>query len=343
MVEPSTAIEIGEDTLTRRRRVAQSRRLSAPFRILLVEDDGAIVRLLTKVLGDQEMEVVSCSTGAEGLEALDRQPWDICLLDRGLPDLDGIEICRQIKGEARFDARQVIMLSAYDSLAARVEALNLGADDYITKPFHPAEVLARVKASRRVVEMQQQLLDMARQLEELSGRDHLTGVFNRRYFGTTLERAFDHSHRYRRPLSVAIIDLDRFKDINDSFGHQAGDSVLTEVARRFSGSVRSSDCLARYGGEEFVVLLPETHLEDAVSFGEKLRACIDAAPVMAEGRALPVTVSVGTASLAHTAFKTPSEMIAAADQALYRAKRNGRNRVEAERRRAQRLTRAVDA
>jgi two-component system, cell cycle response regulator len=335
--DPSTAVGIGEDTLTRRRRGAQSHRMSTPFRIVLIEDDPAIVRLLGKILGAKGMEIIPCSTGAEGLDVLDRERWELCLLDRGLPDVDGIEICRHIKADARFDARQVIMLTGYSSLDARVEALNLGADDYITKPFHPTELLARVNASRRVVEMQQQLVNMTRQLEEISARDHLTGIFNRRHFGATLAHAFDHSNRYRRPLSVALIDVDRFKDINDSFGHQAGDTVLAEVAKRFSGSVRSSDCLARYGGEEFVVLLPETQLEDAVSFGEKLRAAVASAPVpIAEGRALPVTVSVGAASLAHTQFNSPTEMIAAADQALYRAKRNGRNRVEAERRRAQR-------
>jgi len=311
--------------------------MSTPFRIVLVDDDPAIVRLLTKVLGATGTEIIACSTGREGLEVLERRKWEICLLDRGLPDMDGIEICRHVKADPRFDAGQVIMISSCDSLDARVEALNLGADDYITKPFHPAEVLARINAARRVVEMQQQLVDMARQLEELSGRDELTGIFNRRHFGTTLDRTFNHSHRYQRPLSVAILDVDHFKVINDSFGHQAGDAVLAEVAKRFSRSVRSSDCLARYGGEEFVVLLPETQLEDAVSFGEKLRAAIASVPVpIAEGRELPVTVSVGTASLAHTQFNSSSEMIDAADQALYRAKRNGRNRVEAERRRAHR-------
>ncbi|HWW62153.1 MAG TPA: diguanylate cyclase [Thermoanaerobaculia bacterium] len=344
MVTSPTAIGIGEDTLTRRRRAAQSNQTSAPFRIVLVEDDPAIVRLLAKVLGTAGMEVTACSTGAEGLAVIDGQEWEICVLDRGLPDFDGIEICRHVKANARFDARRVIMLSGYDSLAARVEALNLGADDYITKPFHPAELLARINASRRVVEMQQQLVDMAQQLEELSGRDDLTGIFNRRHFGTMLDRAFAQSHRYRRPLSVAIIDIDHFKDINDSFGHQAGDVVLAEVAKRFSRSVRSSDYLARYGGEEFVVLLPETQLDDAVSFGEKLRTEVSAAPVPIDGeRALTVTVSVGAASLAHTEFKSPSEMIWAADQALYRAKRNGRNRVEAERRRAQRTRVSLSA
>ena len=311
--------------------------MSTPFRVVLIEDDPAIVRLLVSILEPHDMEIIPCSTGTEGLGVLDREQWELCLLDRGLPDLDGIEVCRHIKANPHFDARQVIMLSAYSSLDARVEALNLGADDYITKPFHPTELLARVNASRRVVEMQQQLVDMARQLEELSARDDLTGVFNRRHFGAALDQFFDHSSRYHRPLSVAIIDVDRFKDINDSFGHQVGDAVLTEVAKRFSGSVRSSDYLARYGGEEFVVLLPETQLEDAVTFGEKLREAVASAPVpIADDRALPVTVSVGAASLPYTQFKSPSELIAAADQALYRAKRNGRNRVEAERRRAQR-------
>ena len=310
--------------------------------MVLIDDDPAIVRLLRKILTDHGMEVTACSTASAGLETLDQQAWEICLLDRGLPDSDGIEICRRVKAEARFDARRVIMLSGYDSLDARVEALNLGADDYITKPFHPAEVLARVNASRRVVEMQQQLVEMARQLEELSGRDDLTGVFNRRHFRRTVARAFDHCRRYKRPLSVAIIDVDHFKNVNDCFGHQAGDTVLAEVAKRFMRSVRSSDYLARYGGEEFVVILPETQLGDAVTFSEKLRAAIASAPVpIADGEELPLTVSVGAASLSHSEFSSAAEMIRAADQALYRAKRNGRNRVEAERRRTQRTAAAI--
>ncbi|HEY2322595.1 MAG TPA: diguanylate cyclase [Thermoanaerobaculia bacterium] len=340
---PSPLEDIGEDTLARRRRTAEERS-STPCRIVLIDDDPAIVRLLKKILTDHGMAVTACSTAAEGLDVLEHEPWDICLLDRGLPDSDGIEICRRVKAESRFDARQVIMLSGYDSLDARVEALNLGADDYITKPFHPTEVLARVNASRRVVAMQQELLEMARQLEELSGRDDLTGVFNRRHFRRTVTRAFDHSRRYKRPLSVAIIDVDNFKKVNDCFGHQAGDTVLAELANRFMHSVRSSDYLARYGGEEFVVILPETQLGDAVTFGEKLRASIASSPVpIAGGEALPVTVSVGAASLEHTQFNSAAEMIRAADQALYRAKRNGRNRVEAERRRTQRTDAAVAA
>lgn len=326
---------VGEDTLTRRRRTADSQLSAMPFRIVLVDDDPAILRLLSRILGSKGLHVIPCATGAEALRVIETQEWELCLLDRGLPDLDGLEICRHIKADPRFDARQVIVLSAYESIDARVKALDLGADDYIPKPFHPKELLARVNASRRVVEMQQQLVDMAGRLEELSARDGLTGIFNRRHFSATLESFFNHSSRYRRPLSVAIIDVDCFKTVNDSFGHQAGDAVLAEVAKRFSGSVRDSDYLARYGGEEFIVLLPETHLEDAVSFGEKLRAAIASSPIgINGGHEVPVTVSVGAASLTHTEFTSSAEMIAAADQALYRAKNNGRNRVEAERRRA---------
>jgi diguanylate cyclase (GGDEF)-like protein len=332
METTTPGVAFGEDTLTRRRRTAALNGQSR-FRVVLVDDDPSILRLVGRLLASNGIEVIPCETGTAGLQALETNEWELCLLDRRLPDLDGFEICRRIKAESRFDTKQVIMLSADTAVADKVEAFSLGADDYITKPFQPIELLARVKASRRVIEMQKQLVDMARQLEELSTRDSLTGVFNRRHFGDMLEQAFHHSQRYARPLSVAIIDVDCFKNINDSFGHQTGDQVLAEVARRFARSVRASDYIARIGGEEFVVLLPETRLEDAMSFSEKLRAAIAAAPVRVNDGDLPVTVSVGTASLAHTQFASSSDMIAAADQALYRAKRNGRNRVEVERRR----------
>jgi two-component system, cell cycle response regulator len=332
-----TSVTDGEDTLTRRRRAAAAAK-NAAFRVLLVEDDAAIVRLVSRLLASAGMEVLAHTTGASALAALDREEWEICLLDRWLPDLDGMEICRRIKAESRFDARQVVMLSGFADVTSKVEAFSHGADDYIAKPFQPMELLARINAARRVVEMQKQLLAMTRQLEELSIRDELTGVFNRRHFAATLERAFDQSLRYRRPLSVAIVDVDRFKSINDTLGHQAGDVVLAEVARRLASSIRSSDYVARYGGEEFVVVLPETPLTDAVSFGEKLRRTVASRPVRIEGRDVPVTISVGTASRPHSAFETSSQMIAAADRALYRAKHNGRNRVESERRRARRET-----
>jgi diguanylate cyclase (GGDEF)-like protein len=306
------------------------------FRVVLVDDDPSILRLVSRILTSSGIEMICCATGAAGLEVIETLEWELCILDRRLPDIDGTEICRLIKADRRFDTRQVILLSAQSTLDDKVTGFALGADDYITKPFQPVELMARVNASRRVIEMQKQLVEMARRLEELSTRDGLTGIFNRRHFGATLEQVFRHSTRYHRPLSVVILDVDRFKTINDTFGHQAGDAVLTEVARRFAKSVRATDTVARYGGEEFAVLLPETALADAMSFAEKLRTVISSSPVLIPGGELPVTVSVGTASLEHTGFATSSEMFAAADQALYRAKRNGRNRVEAERRRTRR-------
>jgi diguanylate cyclase (GGDEF)-like protein len=327
-------VEIGEDTLTRLRREHNG---ATGHPVVLIDDDLSILRLVGKILDGAGIPVITCATGAEGLAVLESCEWDLCLLDRQLPDIDGTEICRRIKDEARFDTRQVIMLSGCTSTDDKIEAFAAGADAYITKPFVPIELVARVNAARRVVAMQKQLVDLTRQLEELSARDALTGAFNRRHFATMIEQAFSQAKRYERPLSLVLIDVDRFKMINDSFGHQVGDQVLSEIARRFASSIRASDYLARYGGEEFVVLLPETALEDAVRFGEKLCSVIAATPVMtAAGLALPVTVSVGTASLTHSCFQSSEEMIAAADQALYRAKHNGRNRVEAERRRMRR-------
>ena len=334
MENSTKGAEIGEDTLTRLRRGQHGR---SPFRVVLVDDDHSILRLVGKIFDASGIKVIACPTGTEALAVLEQREWDLCLLDRQLPDIDGMVICRRIKDEPRFDTRQVIMLSASTSTEDKIEAFSAGADAYITKPFVPVELVARVNASRRVVEMQKQLVDLTRQLEVLSTRDALTGVFNRRHFGTMLEQAFHQATRYERPLSLVLIDVDRFKLINDSFGHQVGDQVLAEVARRFAASIRSSDYIARYGGEEFVVLLPETMLEDALRFGEKLRSTIASGAVVTNsGLALPVTVSVGTASLAHSGFQSAEEMLAAADQALYRAKNNGRNRVEAERRRTRR-------
>jgi len=267
------------------------------------------------------------------MAAIESEAWDLLLLDLQLGDMDGADICRRIKADSRFDTRQVIMLTGRSSSNDKVAGFARGADDYITKPFQHEELLARVRAAKRVIDLQNELLALTRRLEEISVTDSLTGVYNRRHMAVTLQQAFDHAIRYQRPLSLTIVDVDFFKRINDSMGHQAGDEVLAEVARRFGGSIRSSDYVARYGGEEFLILLPETRFEEALTFAEKLRNAIASHPVVTSAGEIQVTVSVGTASLPHTEFESPEGMLSAADRALYRAKNNGRNRVEAERRR----------
>jgi two-component system cell cycle response regulator len=304
-----------------------------PFRVMIIDDDPSIVRLVAALVVREGLEVIRCASGAEGMAAIESEAWDLLLLDLQLGDMDGADICRRIKADARFNTRQVIMLTGRSSSHDKVAGFARGADDYITKPFQHEELLARVRAAKRVIDLQNELLAVTRRLEAISVTDSLTGVYNRRHMGATLQQAFDRAIRYQRPLSLTIVDVDFFKRINDSMGHQSGDEVLAEVARRFAASIRSSDYVARYGGEEFLIILPETRLEEALTFAEKLRGAIASRPVVTSAGEIQVTVSVGTASLPHTEFESPEAMLSAADRALYRAKNNGRNRVEAERRR----------
>ena len=266
---------------------------------------------------------------AAARQILRETEWDLVLLDRALPDGDGVELCREIR--AAHPDRYIVMLtgSAYDR--DKLAGFQAGADDYVTKPFNLEELLARVRAGLRIVTLQ-------KALREQSLTDELTGLRNRRALDDEFKVRFEASRRYRRPLSIAVVDVDYFKAINDSDGHQTGDAVLREVGARLRRSTRLTDFAARIGGEEFCVILPETALFEALQFGEKIRATIAASPV--EGHS--VSVSVGIASSPDSLFASVEEMMFAADQALYRAKRNGRNRVEGEKRRERFARRHAD-
>jgi diguanylate cyclase (GGDEF)-like protein len=288
--------------------------------ILLVEDDLNVSVMLSTQLRRAGYAVQAAATVAAARE-LATQPWDLAILDRVLPDGDGIDLCRELRAAAPH--AYLMMVTGASSEEAKLEGFACGADDYITKPAVIPELVARVRAGLRIVELQKQLI-------ELSRKDSLTSLHNRRSFDERFGAAFEQAHRYHRPLSLAIIDIDHFKRINDRFGHDRGDAVLRTIADRIAAGTRNSDFAARLGGEEFAVLLPETALLEALQFGEKLRASIAAETVSGE----PVTVSVGIASFPHSHVTSPSQLFRAADQALYRAKDNGRNRVEMERRRA---------
>jgi diguanylate cyclase (GGDEF)-like protein len=304
-----------------------------PFTIAIVDDDAAIRRLVRLFIGRAGYESFECTTGEEARAALASRPWDLAILDRRLPDIDGAVLCHELKSITEFRARYIIMLTGEDDQADKIEGLELGADDYITKPFQYPELLARIRAGKRIVDLQKELVATNKRLELLSITDGLTKLYNHRYLQDELLRAFEESQRYQRPLSLAIIDLDFFKKVNDTYGHAVGDEVLKGVSKLFAESVRSSDLVARYGGEEFAVMMPETQLEDAVTFAEKIRSLIEQAPMPTQSGPLPVTVSIGVASVPHTRIRHAKELVVQADKALYRAKRNGRNQVQAENRR----------
>jgi two-component system, cell cycle response regulator len=302
------------------------------FIVAVVDDDAAIRRLVSLFLRRAGYEVIELTTGEEARSRLKSEHWNLAILDRKLPDLDGLDLCREIKSDDRFRNRYVIMLTGEADEQDKIEGLDLGADDYITKPFQYKELLARIRAGKRIVDLQSELLESNRRLELLSITDGLTRLYNHRHFQDEMVRAFDEALRYQRPLSLAIIDIDFFKKVNDTYGHAAGDDVLKTVARLFSDSVRSTDLAARYGGEEFAVMMPETDLGDATTFAEKIRTLIESTPIDTQAGTVKVTVSIGLSSVPTTILNTPKEMIVAADKALYRAKRGGRNQVQAEKR-----------
>ena len=303
-----------------------------PFTVALVDDDPAIRRLVHLILSRAGYALVECSTGEEARQKLVAEEWDLAVLDRRLPDIDGLAVCREIKSNSAFRTRYVIMLTGEDDQEAKIEGLELGADDYITKPFQTAELVARIRAGKRIVDLQNELVETNRRLELLSITDGLTKLYNHRHFQEEVSRAFEESLRYERPLSLAMIDIDFFKKINDAHGHSVGDEVLRRIAAVFRESIRSTDLAARYGGEEFAVMMPETDLDDAMAFAEKVRELIDSAPVETQAGALSVTVSIGVSSVPRTRVASAKELIVRADEALYRAKRGGRNQVRAERR-----------
>jgi len=305
----------------------------ADFTIAVVDDDAAIRRLVRLFLRRAGFEVLECTTGEEARVLLQTQQWDLAILDRRLPDLDGVVLAQELKANPDFRTKYLIMLTGEDEQADKVEGLELGADDYITKPFQYPELLARIRAGKRIVDLQNELLETNKRLALLSITDGLTQLHNHRYFQDELARAFEESQRYQRPLSLAMIDIDFFKKFNDTYGHAVGDDVLKGVAHLYRTSVRSTDLVARYGGEEFAVMMPETALDDGIAFAEKIRSIVESTAMPTQAGQLGVTVSIGVASVPHSRVKTAKELIVAADKALYRAKRNGRNQVQAERRR----------
>ena len=287
--------------------------------VVLVEDDTNVAKLVQLGLRKENLTIRHAASIAEARQFLQGGEWDILLLDRRLPDGDGVELCSEVRPQNPHG--YILMLTGDDTSEAKLAGFGCGADDYVTKPFHMEELVARVRAGLRIVGLQKQLLNMSK-------TDPLTDIRNRRSFDEALDKRFAHARRYNRPLAIAMIDVDHFKQINDKHGHQEGDSVLQNVAGILKRCSRQTDFVARYGGEEFVVILPETPLFEALQFGEKIRASI-ASHAFDIGR---VTVSIGLAAMPHSRFSDPAALLRAADEALYRAKANGRNRVEFERR-----------
>jgi two-component system chemotaxis response regulator CheY len=302
--------------------------ITLPPTVLVVEASATVREALIRQLGDRGYRVVAAADGDEALALVAAERPDAILLDHELPGLSGAEVLDRLRADDELAAVPVIMLTHSADREALLDALGRGAHDHLVAPFDPAELAARVMAALRVKALHDQLVEANQRLAAQALTDELTGVANRRHGAHELERAVALATRHGHLLALARVDIDHFKQINDTHGHQAGDRVLAEVARRLAGALRGGDELARWGGDEFVAILPDTDREGALRAAQRLRAAVDAAHVPVNGGDVAVTVSVGWA---HWAGDTPDDLLARADRSLYQAKDTGRNAVRPER------------
>jgi diguanylate cyclase (GGDEF)-like protein len=285
-------------------------------KVFIVDDDPLSTRLIELSLHEAGFTTVTCKNGKETLGILEEERPDLILLDLLMPDQDGFETCRQIRATAQLDRIPIIFLTRINALEEKVQALRSGGDDYITKPFEPTELVARVSAHiQRYTAQRDQAI-----------RDPLTGVFNPRYFRQAFNRAIRAAQQDKQPLCVAMIDVDRFKEVNDEYGHQAGDKVLTAVASRIGGTLRKSDLLARYGGDEFAAIFTKTAAYGVLSTLERLIVTVRQMKVpIGDNKMASVSLSIGLAGW--TPGESAEDLHKRADAALYEAKERGRNRL----------------
>jgi diguanylate cyclase (GGDEF)-like protein len=284
-------------------------------KVLVVDDEEIICTLFAAMLGHYgRYHVVTTTDGRQVMDILRREPFDVMLLDMSMPAISGLDVLRQVT--QAFEELPVIIVTGHGSIEIAVESMQAGAADFVTKPVPAAVLHLRI----------QKALEHAR-TRRLASTDGLTEVYNHRTFQERLSQEIARADRYRRPLSVLMIDVDHFKVYNDTCGHPQGDIVLQDLARLLREMSRTSDTVARYGGEEFALILPETDSVGAQKIAQRLREQV-------EGYAFPgkeimpggtLTISIGVAT--HAPAGSKDALLQAADTALYTAKREGRNRV----------------
>jgi two-component system, cell cycle response regulator len=295
-------------------------------RILVVDDSRLVRVMLTQYLTAAGFQVEEAENGTVALEMLAGGDYDVVITDLQMPGVDGFEVLAAAKGLSQ--GLEVIVLTGAHSqdMGSAVRALRLGAHDYLTKPPPSAdEVVLTVERAMEKRQLRQLNRQLLRQLETLSLTDALTGVSNRRAFERALEQEIARARRQGAALGVIALDIDHFKAVNDTYGHDGGDQVLRSFSRTVVGSLRKADSLYRTGGEEFVVILPLSGLPGVQKVGERIVAAVAGAPVKVGEKVVPITTSAGGACL--EADGDGSDIWSRADQALYEAKATGRNRV----------------
>ncbi len=305
-----------------------------PTRILVVDDVPDNVEILDARLSSRGYAIVTAATGEEALDRVKEEPPHLILLDVMMPGLDGHQVARRIKDDETLPFIPIILVTALNEAEDVVQGLESGADDYISKPYNFRELEARVRAMLRIKFLQDELDQKNRELElankrlkKLSITDGLTELFNHRHVHQLLHDEFERSARTGESIAVAMMDLDRFKSINDTYGHPTGDVILYETARIIKETAREIDMPGRYGGEEFIAILPGTEEESAEAFAERVRQAVEGHVFRDGATEVRMTVSCGVASFPAPGVDAPEALLKAADEALYQAKHGGRNQV----------------
>jgi diguanylate cyclase (GGDEF)-like protein len=289
-------------------------------RVLIIDDSVVIQRLVQARLRADGFEVATGSDGSEAIELAKIFQPDVILLDIDMPVMNGFDACRALKDNSATSSIPVIFLTSQTRTEDKVRGLDIGAIDYVTKPFDPIELRARVRSAYRT----KYLLELLEQKAQIDG---LTGLYNRAFFDARIKEEMERARRYCHTLALVLFDVDRFKRLNDTYGHSFGDVVLAEVAETARIIARQTDVVARYGGEEFIITLPEQNLKGAAFLAERVREGIEELQLVHNGEKVKVTASFGVASTAEIGYDSIVDLVNAADRMLYAAKENGRNQV----------------
>jgi len=300
-----------------------------PNRILIAEDDPVSRRMLEAFLQKWGYQVATAADGLDALRILEGEDAPaLAVLDWMMPGLEGPQVCQRVRAHLDRPYVYILLLTARSQKDDLLRGLESGADDYLTKPFDAPELRARLHVGQRILELQNGLIAAREELRFRATHDELTGLANRRVVLDAIARKHARQLRHGGSFGVVLIDLDHFKNVNDTHGHPASDAVLKEVSRRMAGCVRPYDTVGRYGGEEFVVVAPSCDPSGAVVLTERILKALRSAPVETDRGQVSVTASCGIAVSNTTKPLDPQQLLHLADEALYRAKERGRDRSE---------------
>jgi two-component system, cell cycle response regulator len=299
-------------------------------RILVADDDPVSLRLMEHMLQNSGYKVITVDNGREAARILSKADGPrLALIDWMMPGLDGPGVCRAVRRRHEDAYVYMLLLTSKQSSGDVVQGLEAGADDYLTKPCHPAELKARLHTGRRVLQLEDKLVEAREKMRFKATHDVLTSLWDRGAILALLRSELSRSRREHSPVSLLLCDIDHFKEVNDMYGHQTGDEVLEEVAQRLQNAVRSHDAVGRYGGEEFLIVMNGTRGDELKERAEQVRSAINCLPFPTSQGPIPISLSMGAITIEDWDKSLPIEpFLKEADDALYRAKAAGRDRVD---------------